>query len=334
MRPAVIPSSPLSLPRQATPLIDIPLMVAGVPRLLRLKAEWSNPCGSIKDRTATALLATVVDRLDPRAGVIESTSGNLGLALAAGCAELGVPFTAVVDPRASNWLVNRMHDLGAIIVHSDVADQAGGYLLSRIATVRAMCLENPGLVWTNQYENEANPRAHERTGAELAAQAPRVQAIFVPVSTGGTLAGIQRYGAQQGLAWRAIGVDVHGSVALGGIPGPRVLSGIGASHRSYFFPTAGVSDVERTSTEDAIACCDWAGQALGLSLGASAGAALAAALRRMRSNPELREAACICPDGADRYQETVYDIGWRKFHDIRPERAWAELGTGVSTRTT
>ncbi len=313
-----------------TPLLEIPLVVGGIPRHLRLKAEWLNPCGSIKDRTAEALLASVADWVDPRVGVIESTSGNLGLALAQRCRGLGFPFTAVVDPRSSGWLVRGMRDCGARIICVDQPDGVGGYLLSRLATVRRLCEEDPRLTWTNQYQNPANPAAHERTAAELSGQASSLQAVFAAVSTGGTLCGIDRFARRTGQPWRAVGVDVHGSVALGGTPGPRCLSGIGSSRRSEFVPPGpDAPTAELVSTDEALACCDWAEREFAIGLGSSSGATLAAALRQMRADRSLIDVACICPDGAERYRETAFDPEWRRLLGVRPDRAWRELAADV-----
>lgn len=325
---AALPAGPVG----ATPMLDVPLLVDGRPRLLRLKAEWNNPWGSIKDRTAAALFASVVERVDPRAGVIESTSGNLGLALAALCAAHDVRFTAVVDPRASAPLVQRIRELGARVIESTELDGAGGYLLSRLATVRTELARIPRLVWTNQYENPANPAAHMATGAEVSVQAPGAQAVFVPVSTGDTLAGIQRHARQHQMPWRGVGVDLHGSIALGGRAGPRLLSGIGASRRSSFLPVGGplTPEVEHVTTDEVVAACDWVGREVGVGVGASTGAAVAAALRRMRADPALTDVVCLCPDGADRYQTTVYSAEWRARHAIQPATTWARLEAGIA----
>lgn len=262
--------------------------------------------------------------------MIESTSGNLGLALACRCQAMGLPFTAVVDPRTGPSLVRGMLGYGARLVCADQSDGAGGYLLSRLATVRRLCAEDPRLLWTNQYENPANPAARETTAAELAVQAPGLQAVFVPVSTGGTLAGIHQFGQRTGQVWQMVGVDVHGSVALGGQAGPRNLSGIGSSRRSNFkLSGPGAPRAEFVSTGETLACCDWAEREFGIGLGGSSGAALAAALRRMQSDSTLTDLVCICPDGAERYQHSIYDAGWRAPHGAQARRAWLELAAGI-----
>ena len=104
-------------------------------------------------------------------------------------------------------------------------DETGGYLLTRLARIREMLAEDPGLLWTNQYSNAANPEAHySGTAPEIFRQMEhRVDAVFVAVSTGGTLAGIGRYFREASPDTRIIAVDARGSVALGGPPGVRKL---------------------------------------------------------------------------------------------------------------
>ncbi|MFF5531496.1 pyridoxal-phosphate dependent enzyme [Streptomyces cinerochromogenes] len=300
-----------------TPVVRLGLEVAGTPRELWLKLEGYNPYGSIKGRTALALWRDVADRLERGAGLVESTSGNLGLALAALAAAHRVPFTAVVDPRTSAALLHDIRALGARVVTVDTPDGAGGYLLNRLARVRALLREQPGLVWTDQYHNPANPAAHATgTAPELHWQTcRRPMSVLVAVSTGGTLAGFRRYAAESGAGWELVGVDAAGSAALGGAVGPRLLSGLGSSRRSAFLPDGHRPTVYVTPAE-AVTVCLWLRDRTGIAVGASAGALVAAALRLFRTDPRRTGAACLCPDGADRYLDTVYSPAWRQAHGM------------------
>lgn len=143
-----------------TPVVALDLEVAGARRRIWLKLESHNPHGSLKDRTAETLWESVQHRVCPMDGIIESTSGNLGVALAARCAKHGVPFMAVVEPRTSPASIEAMRRYGAQVTVIDRPDSRGGYLLNRLAYVREQIRVRPRLVWTNQYENDANPRAH------------------------------------------------------------------------------------------------------------------------------------------------------------------------------
>ena len=272
---------------------------------IHLKLEAFNRFGSIKARTAAGLIDALEakDLLWPGIRIVESTSGNLGVALAGIAAERGYRFTAVVDPRTPPALLEGMAALGAEVDLVTEPDGAGGYLISRINRVRALTTGRPDRVWPNQYANPANPRAHELgTGPELARQAGgAMDAVFVAVSTGGTLAGIGRYLRAHHPRCRVIGVDVPGSVVFGGPPGPRLLTGIGSSVRSRFLePWMYDGHLEIEPGEALAACRRLAGQT-GIEVGGSSGAVLAACLRYLRAHPEIRHPVCLCPDGAIDY---------------------------------
>lgn len=302
-----------------TPVVKVTVSVDGLPRNLWLKLESHGPHGSVKGRTALALWEDIAGRVDPGVGIIESTSGNLGLALAAVTASHGVPFTAVVDPRSSASVVAAVRALGGRVVTIDRPDGSGGYLLSRIAYIRERLRTEPRLVWPDQYANPASPRVHARgTAPELWAQTMgRPMSVLVAVSTGGTLAGFRDYAAAIRPAWELVGVDVAGSAALGGAAGPRVLSGIGASRPSAFLP-GGHRPTVPVSPREAVSACLWLAAATGLGVGGSSGALIAAALRLFRTVPPRREVACLCPDGADRYLDTVYAAEWRERQGLEP----------------
>ncbi|MFV0127072.1 pyridoxal-phosphate dependent enzyme [Streptomyces sp. HMX112] len=306
-----------------TPVVPVRLRVDGVHRVLWLKLEEYNPYGSLKGRTALALWQDVATRIDPRLGLIESTSGNLGLALAAIAAAHRVPFTAVVDPRISASLLRDVRALGARVVTVDTPDGAGGYLLNRLTYIEERLRHEPGLVWPNQYTNDANPGAHASwTAPELHRQTGEgPMSVLVAVSTGGTLAGFRRFAAETRADWELVGVDVVGSAALGGTVGRRVLSGIGASRPSSFLPQ-GHRPTLHITPQEAVSTCLWLHRAAGLKVGSSSGALVAAALRLFRTSRERTSAACLCPDGAGRYADTVYSAAWRRAHGI------ADIGVG------
>ncbi len=304
------------LPAGRTPIFELALSVNGIKRLLKLKLESYNPCGSLKDRIAVALIDQVAGLVDRETGIIESTSGNLGVAMAAVCDQRGIPFSAVVDPRTSPVLIERMRRLNAQVTVICEPDSSGGYLLSRLRYVHEQLASRPRLIWTNQYKNEANPAAHFiSTAPELWQQVPGPATVLVPVSTGGTLAGLARFARDKNVCWRLIAVDIAGSAALGQPPGPRLLSGIGASCPSNFLDPAEVEAV-RVNATDAISACLWLSERAGVDVGGSSGAAVAAALGVFRDDPDAGELVCICPDGADRYLTTIYQPSWRETHGV------------------
>lgn len=280
---------------------------------LRLHLEGSNKYGSVKDRTARALLDSLEAAGKLRAGghVIESTSGNLGLALAGLCAERGYRCTLVVDESAAAFSLRQMAALGAELIHVPTDGPLHG-VHARLQAVRDFLTTHPHAVWTNQYSNPAGPAIHAgTTGPALAHQPglPAPQAVMVPVSTGGVLAGVATYlraSAAQIAIWA---VDAVGSAATGGVatPRPTKLPGFGSARRSDFLHPSHFDRIARASDADAAAACRMIFRRTGIALGGSAGAAVLVAVRAAGEDPSLSDVACLCPDGGDRYQSLIYD---------------------------
>ena len=180
-----------------TSMESIYLLFGGEARKIHLKMESHNPTGSVKDRTAFGLLQSLEaqGRLQAGSVIVESTSGNLGVALSFLCKMRGYQFIAVVDPKTTQENIARMQELGAHIEMVEQPDENSGYLLSRLRRVHELCERNENYVWTDQYSNPANPLIHfQKTGPEIYDQMDgKVDALFIAVSTGGTLAGIGRF---------------------------------------------------------------------------------------------------------------------------------------------
>lgn len=297
-----------------TPVVSVDIDVAGRTREILLKLESHNVAGSIKARTACGLIRGLVDsgRLRPGDELIESTSGNLGIALAALARCIGVGFTAVVDPLIPASAARRMAELGANLHRVDEPDETGGYLLTRLATVRRLLDADPRYVWPNQYENPDNVEVHRRsTGPEIHRQAGgNLDAVFAAISTGGTFAGLSRYFKEVSRGTRMVAVDVDGSLAYGSRPGKRYLSGIGASRRSSFLEDWLVDDIRHVSVGEAAHYCRTVLREHGIHLGASSGAVLAGATWYLADHPEAETVLCVCADGGDKYADTIYNDRW------------------------
>jgi N-(2-amino-2-carboxyethyl)-L-glutamate synthase len=137
-----------------------------------------------------------------------------------------------------------------------------------------------------------------------------VQALFVGVSTGGTLAGVSRAARAARPDLKVVGVDVEGSRAFGGPPGVRILTGIGSGIPSRYLEAGTCDAVQLVSSwAGARQCREWR-EATGLGLGGSSGAVLAAALHHLADHPELDHVLCLCPDLGENYVETIYDDAW------------------------
>ena len=203
-----------------------------------LKLESYNVGGSIKMKPAVALLDQLerTGQLGATRVVIESSSGNLGIALAILCARRGLPFICVVDPNASQCSRQIIESYGARVVVCDRRDATGSFLQARIDLVKQMCMSDARLVWPNQYANPANVEAHYKwTAPAILKYHPDVGAIFVGAGTTGTLMGCSRYTQEFAPTVRVVPVDTVGSVIFGHPPGIRFVPGMGSSRVPEIF---------------------------------------------------------------------------------------------------
>ena len=294
-----------------SPIQDIAVRFGARAARLQLKLEGSNPGGSIKDRTALALIRDLQLRglAKPGCTIIELTSGNLGVALAYLCRHFGYRFIAVIDPKTTPENIAKLETSGAVLDRVTQADETGGYLLSRLRRVQELINSIPGALWPNQYENPANVRAHfEGTGPELFRQTKgNIDAIFMGVSTGGTLAGVSRYLRAMSPRIGVVAVDAEGSVALGGRPAQRFLTGIGSSRSAGLIADGDYDEIAHVGDAEAFACCRALAARTGILVGGSSGAVLAAALQRLRASSGEGRFVCICPDTGQNYRSSIFD---------------------------
>lgn len=278
-----------------------------------LKLEGLNPAGSVKLKTAIALIedAEQTGSLTPGACVVESSSGNLGIALSIVCLLKQYSFTCITDPNASARSIATMRALGAEVLVVKERDANGGYLGSRISLLWQMLDADPSLVWTNQYANVANPRAHfEQTAASILREFGLVDYLFVGAGTTGTLMGCASYFHKFSPETRVIAVDSVGSVTFGAPAGPRYIPGLGTSRRPELCNTDHLDDVVFVTESDAVRACRKITDEYGLLVGGSTGSVLAAVQSyHAKMTPGARVVA-ISPDLGDRYLDTVYDDEW------------------------
>jgi cysteine synthase A len=300
---------------EPTPIFEVEVTIDGRARTIFLKLDGRGRWGSIKGRTALALLASVANRVGSGTTIVESTSGNLGIALAEICREIGVSFTAVVDSRLPPAMLAKLTDCGARLVDAGGPDDSY-YLLRRIARVRQILRDDPYSVWTNQYENPANVAVHRWwTGHELDRQlTPDLQVMFAPVSTGGSFVGVRACLSAARPELEFVAVDVAGSTIFGGPPGRRLLTGIGASKPSVFLGQTGWPRHVTVPDVEGIATCRALAADVGVGVGGSSGATIAGCLRFLHEHPEVSRAVCICPDMGSNYQETLYNDEWLLEH--------------------
>lgn len=280
-----------------------------------LKLEGLNPAGSIKLKTALGLIDDLElgGYLKPGSRLIESSSGNLGVALSMICATKGYRFTCVTDPLASEHNLILMRAAGAYVIQVDERDESGGYLGTRIRCIEEHLKADPELVWTNQYANTAGPRAHaDSTAQEILREFDSVDYLFVGTGTTGTLMGCLDRFRKQSPGTRVIAVDAHGSVTFGFPPARRRLPGLGTSRRPGLRDLDGnqPDEVVRVEETDAIRACRRLAIDRGVFVGASTGAVVAAMLQRGRNFPPDATLVAVSPDMGDRYAQTIYDEDW------------------------
>jgi cysteine synthase A len=201
---------------------------------LYLKCEGFNFAGSVKLKTATAMVEAAErdGLLAPGSILVESSSGNLGVALSVIAASKGYRFLCVTDPRCNLSARLLIKALGSQVHIVDKPDVSGGYLGARIDYVRALCATDDRYVWLDQYTNPGNWQAHYRTTAPaIARQFPRLDTLFVGAGTTGTLMGCAHYFREWHRPVRIIAIDSAGSVTFGDAPGRRMIPGLGTGIR-------------------------------------------------------------------------------------------------------
>ena len=267
------------------------------------KLEKQNPAGSAKDRVALNMIraAEASGELVPGGLIIEPTSGNTGIGLAACAAVLGYRCCIVMPDSMSAERIKLIAAYGAEIVLTPGADGMSG----SIAKAEALQKENPGSIIAGQFYNPHNPEAHYlTTGPEIWADAEGKLDIFVAtVGTGGTLSGTGNYLKEQNPAIRVIAVEPDASPLLsGGEAGSHGIQGIGANFIPEALDRNVYDEVFRCTDADAFAAMRELAKTEGILCGISSGAALHAACE-IGKRPEYagKTIVVLLPDTGERY---------------------------------
>lgn len=278
----------------------------GLAARLLAKLEYLNPAGSAKDRIAKAMIDTAEreGKLGPGSVLIEPTSGNTGIGLAAVAAARGYRVIIVMPDSMSVERRRLMRAYGAELVLTEGARGMAG----AIARAEELAKEIPGGLIAGQFTNPANPAAHRTTtGPEIWADTDGQVDLFVAgVGTGGTITGVGQYLKAQNPAVRVVAVEPAGSAVLGGgKPGPHGLQGIGAGFVPEVLDTSVYDEVIPVRDEEAYAAGRLAGRSEGILVGISSGAALWAAIQ-LAKRPEHagKTIVALLPDTGDRYLST------------------------------
>lgn len=291
-----------------TPLLELARLARdeGVEARLLAKLEGMNPGGSAKDRVARAMLDDFARRglVGPGSTVIEPTSGNTGIGLAALGAARGLRVVIVMPDTASAERRLLMEAYGAEVVLTDGARGMRG----AIERAGELARETPGAVVAGQFENPANPAAHyATTGPEIWDDTDgRVDVLVAGVGTGGTVTGAGRYLRERNPALRVVAVEPADSPVLSqGRAGAHRIEGIGAGFVPDVLDRDVYDEVLAVETEDARATARRIARLEGVLVGISSGAAAWAALQ-VAKRPELRgkTMVAVLPDTGTRYLST------------------------------
>lgn len=306
-----------------TPLVRLRRFLTRPEIELFAKLELLNPGGSIKDRTALAILeeALRAGAVQPGSVVVESSSGNMGIGLAQACRFHGLRFICVVDPKTTRQHVQILKAYGAEVDTVLQPDPATGeWLQARLARVQTLLRTTPGAFWPNQYSNPMNPAVHARETMREIAEAldGRVDLLFVATSTCGTIRGCADCIRELKLGTRLVAVDAMGSRIFSDLPAPRSIPGIGAGFRPSFCDDLGTVEVVHVSDLDCVDGCRKLVRTEAILAGGSSGGVLTAVERVASTLPAGSRCVAILPDRGERYLETVYCDDWVERTCARP----------------
>lgn len=292
-----------------TPLLQLARFGAdyGIKGTLLAKLEGMNPAGSAKDRVAVSMIAAAEEAglLCEGATIIEPTSGNTGIGLAAVAAVKGYRVILTMPDTMSEERRRLLRAYGAELVLTDGKKGMTG----AIAKAKELAKEIPNSFIPGQFENPANPAAHyATTGPEIWVDTDgKADAFVAGIGTGGTITGVGRYLKEKNPCVQIIGAEPAGSPVLtGGEAGSHGLQGIGAGFVPAVLDMAVCDEVLTVTEEDAYTAARALAKQEGVLVGISSGAALAAAVRwAARAENEGKTIVVLLPDTGDRYLSTA-----------------------------
>lgn len=303
-----------------TPIVHLKRLFANHTVDVFAKLELMNPGGSMKDRPARYIIEQGLKDGTIHEGthLIESTSGNLGIAIATIARVHGLTFTCVVDPKITKTNLNIIKQLGANIEMVSEPDDQGGYLKTRIKRVKELVATTPNAYWINQYANEKNWQAHYHGGAsEIIEQLNGpIDYLVMAVSTTGSILGTARRIRKEYPHVKVIAVDAVGSVIFGAKPAPRELPGIGSSRVPELLNRDEIDQIVYVNDLESVEGCKDLLSYEGIFSGGSSGSVIAAIKKMIASLPASSRVVTILPDRGERYLDSVYDEEWvQKLHN-------------------
>ena len=289
-----------------TPLVEISAKLNKATAKVFAKVESFNPGGSAKDRVAVAMIeaAEASGKLAPGGTIIEPTSGNTGVGLALASAVKGYHMVLVMPDNMSAERIRLAKAYGAEVVLTPGADGMKGC----IAKAEELHRTTPNSFIPQQFDNPANPAAHERTtGPEIWTDLDgQVDAFVAGIGTGGTITGVARYLKAKNPNVKIVGVEPDTSPLITkGVSGPHRLQGIGANFIPSILDRSLIDEVICVSAENAGATARALGAKEGILCGITSGAAMWAALE-LAKRPEFagKTIVALLPDTGERYLST------------------------------
>ncbi len=298
-----------------TPLVRLNRIAEGLDATVLVKLESYNPASSVKDRIGIAMVdaAEAAGALQPGGTIVESTSGNTGIALAMVGAARGYRVILTMPASMSKERRVLLKAFGAEIVLTDPTKGMSG----SIEELQRIIEETPGAVWVRQFENEANPRIHRETTAQeiLRDTDGAVDILVAGVGTGGTVTGVGQALKAAKPGAQVIAVEPQDSPVLTeGRPGPHKIQGIGPNFVPDVLDRDVLDEVITVGFDDSIRVSRELAAREGMLVGMSSGAAVWAALQ-VAARPENagKTIVVVAPDTGERYISTAL------FEDLREE---------------
>lgn len=317
-----------------TPLVRLSHFLADSSLQVFAKLELLNPGGSIKDRTAVAILEEAFrsGAIDSRSVIVESSSGNMGIGLAQACRYHGLRFICVVDPKtaAQNIQILRTYD-AEIVQVTEPDPETGEFLQARIDRVKTLLGQIESSFWPNQYENLSNPGAHfETTMREIASALDgKIDYLFVATSTCGTIRGCAEHVRHYGLRTKIVAVDAVGSQIFSNVRAKRMIPGLGAGIKPPLCRPSLIDECVHVDDVDCVAGCRRLVLREAILAGGSSGGVVAA-LEKMQSRiPPGSVCVVVLPDRGERYLDTVYSDEWVHRHFGNVEYRWHAAGADL-----
>lgn len=292
-----------------TPLLSSKRFCAeiGAVASIYAKLEYFNPTGSIKDRAAFYMLRDAISskKITKNTTVIEPTSGNTGIGLAALCASIGIKCILTMPDTMTEERIKLLKRYGAEVVLTDGEKGIQG----SVEKAKEIAENTESAYIPSQFENPSNADAHYlTTGPEIWRQSgEHVDVLVAGVGSGGTITGCARYLKEMNPDVKIIAVEPAESPLLsGGMPAPHGIPGIGANFVPKILDLAIIDEIVPVPSSVAITAAKKFVSAEGALVGISSGAALAAASKfAINQKYAGKKIVCICPDGGDRYYSTA-----------------------------